>query len=280
MCFRYGRASQILDLSGAREKTGSGQLTEDPRHGDCQKERTLAKKPGPGRCVHCLQEFDIRNWDHVLPRSWYPSSTPENMEKWQIPTCKKCNSELGIIEEELLVMLALTVTPYTHRSSGIYERALRSIDESLGKDQRDRRARKARRDRVTGMMLHGLDIPNDGIYPNLGERWNRPISEQVALTIPAEHIRRFCEKIVRGVVFIESGTLICDPFGVEFFALDDQGDNPIRDILEQHGRRYVRGPGLEILRVVPPDEPRASIFKITIFGEFVMYATVMPRHTE
>ena len=243
--------------------------------GVSHQELKLAKKPGPGTCVHCLGEFDVRNWDHVLPRSWYPTSTPQNLHKWQIPTCKKCNSDYGKLEEELLVMLALTVTPRTEKSSGIYERALRSIDQSAGKDQRDKRARKARLEKIKQTMLEGREIPNEGIYPGLGERWNRTPEDQTAIMIPEAHIRKFCEKIVRGITFIESHDFIKPPFQIDFYALDEDGANPIKDILERHGTRYVRGPGFEVIRVVPADEPRASIFKITIFGEFVMYAMVM-----
>lgn len=237
----------------------------------------MAKKPGPGICVHCLREFDVRNWDHVLPRSWYPNATPQNLHKWQIPTCKKCNSDYGVLEEELLVMLALCVTPRTQNSAGIYERALRSINPSVGKDQRDKRARQARLGKIKQILIRGEDIPSDGIYPGLGERWNRERDEQIAVRIPEAHIRKFCEKIVRGITFVETKRFIRSPFQIDFYALDEDGARPIKDILDRHGVRYVRGPGFEVIRVIPFDEPLASIFKITIFGEFVMYATVMPQ---
>jgi hypothetical protein len=196
------------------------------------------------------------------------------MEKWKVPTCKKCNSDYGRLEEELFVMLAMTVDPTNHGSSGIYQRALRSIDESQGKGKRDRLARRSLQQRVLKSMLHGDQIPNEGIYPGLGERWNRPREEQVALLVPAAHIRRLCEKIVRGVTYIENGMLIEPPFSVEFYALGESGAEPIKQILDRHGTVYTRGPGFEVIRVVPHDESRASMFKITVFGEFVMYAFV------
>jgi hypothetical protein len=234
----------------------------------------MARKPGPGKCVHCLDEFQIRNWDHVFPRSWYPNSTPLNLEKWQIPTCKKCNSDYGKLEEELFVILAMTVTPNTEASSGIYERALRSVDESLGRGKRDRLARRARKQKVLQSLLRGDEIPNEGIYPGLGERWDRPREDQVAFLIPADYIRRFCEKIVRGITYRESKSFIESPFSVEFYPLNDSGAEPIKRALDRHGAAYARGPGFEVIRDVPPDEPRTAIFKITIFGEFVMYAFV------
>jgi hypothetical protein len=44
-----------------------------------------------GKCVHCLQDPVELTWDHVLPVSWYPTTTPPNLEKWQIPSCWPCN---------------------------------------------------------------------------------------------------------------------------------------------------------------------------------------------
>lgn len=174
----------------------------------------------------------------------------------------------------MLVMLAMTVTPNTDKSSGIYERALRSIDETAGRDQRDRRARKARMARVTASMIRGPNIPTEGIYPGLGDRWGIPADERVALVIPAGHIRKFCEKIVRGIYYIESGDFIAPPFEIDFYALDDAGAEPVKEMLDAHGKKYVRGPGFEVVRVAPVDEQMASIFQITIFGEFRMYAVV------
>lgn len=235
----------------------------------------MARKPGSGKCVHCLGDFQIRNWDHVLPRSWYPNSTPPNLEKWQVPSCKKCNSDYGKLEEELFVMLAMTVTPNSEASSGIFERALRSVDPSQGRDKRDRKSRQARKQKVLQSLLHGNEIPNEGIYPGLAERWHRAREDQVALLVPADYIRRFCEKIVKGITYRESNTFIEPPFSIEFYALDEGEAEPIKTMLDRHGSIYTRGPGFEVVRVVPPDEPRAAIFRIKLFGEFVMYASVL-----
>ncbi len=175
-----------------------------------------------------------------------------------------------------MVLLSFAVEPRTPASSGIYERAMRSIDESKGRGKRDRLARRARKERIMEYLTFGHDIPEQGIYPYLGERWGRPKSEQVAVRLPAKHIERLCEKIVRGIHYLEHQELIEPPFEIQFFALDDEGAKPIRDLLEQHGKRYTRGPGFEVIRIVPVDEPKASMQEIRIFGEFVMFAVVEP----
>jgi hypothetical protein len=51
----------------------------------------MAKKLGSGKCVHCFKDVEGRNSDHVFPASWYPDSTPPDLEKRQIPSCIPCN---------------------------------------------------------------------------------------------------------------------------------------------------------------------------------------------
>ena len=59
----------------------------------------------------CLaDEVEITS-DHVFPRSWYPDTTPANLEKWQMPSCRQCNADFGRMEEDLLLVLALCADP-------------------------------------------------------------------------------------------------------------------------------------------------------------------------
>ena len=60
----------------------------------------MAKVFKPCKCVHCLRYCDSPTSDHVFPKSWYPDTTPQNMEKWQIPSCENCNTEYSKIENE------------------------------------------------------------------------------------------------------------------------------------------------------------------------------------
>lgn len=48
----------------------------------------MLKKFSNTRCVYCLKHFEELTSDHVLPRAWYPDNVPENIEKWQVPSCK------------------------------------------------------------------------------------------------------------------------------------------------------------------------------------------------
>lgn len=105
----------------------------------------MARKPPSGICVHCLKMAQKRNWDHVFPQGWYPDTTPQNLEKWKIPTCKNCNDEYGKIEDELGIILSACVDPTSSQASGIWKKTLRALDPSQGKNERDRNARDSKR---------------------------------------------------------------------------------------------------------------------------------------
>ncbi|WP_200255411.1 hypothetical protein [Thiococcus pfennigii] len=101
----------------------------------------MARKPGPGICVHCLKEVQKRNWDHVFPRGWYPDTTPQNLEKWKIPTCKNCNDEYGRMEDDLGIILSTSIDPKSAKAAGVWKKTLRALDPSQGKTNKDRKAR-------------------------------------------------------------------------------------------------------------------------------------------
>ena len=174
-------------------------------------------KHGPGKCVHCLRDVRVRISDHVFPASWYPDTTPANLEKWQVPSCVECNRELGAIENRLLVSLVHFLDPHDPGSSGLYEKARRAIDPAAGKNHKDRARRLARGERLLRDSRVGKDIPTEGVYPGLGERWERPEHEKMALLVPAEGLRRLTEKIVRGIVFKEDDRYVERPMKLRSF---------------------------------------------------------------
>lgn len=235
----------------------------------------MARKPGPGICVHCLREVPKRNWDHVFPQGWYPDTTPENLEKWKIPSCKRCNDEYGRIEEDLGILLSACVNPGSAQASGIWKKTLRALDPSHGRTGKDRKARERKKQKLLGMIRKGDEIPDHGIYPGLGERWGRPRHEQAALLVPARHLQKLAEKVVKGLAFIEDGQLVDANTEIEHHVVSEEGAKPIEEALERFGKVHSRGPGIAVVRAVTPDDGISALYKITVWGEFVMYVSVL-----
>jgi hypothetical protein len=235
-------------------------------------ELTLAKRPKPGVCVHCLQEGE-RNWDHVFPSSWYPDPSRANEARWKIPSCIRCNSAYGRLEEDFLRRVALCLDPNNPASQGVIARAMRGMEPLSAKSPNDANARATVRQRILADIMKDEEIPREATYPGMGERWGRPIDEQVAIAIPTEYVQRMVEKIVRGLFYIEDKRLIEPEFEIEHLPVHEEPARALRDALDRYGKTHARPPGLIVRRAVAEDDV-SSIFEILLWGQFRAFATV------
>lgn len=234
----------------------------------------MAKRPPPGRCVHCLGWFDDLTWDHVFPSGWYPDTTPAALEKWKIPSCSPCNAVHAKGEGDLLVRLGLCIDPDDPSNAGIVEKALRALSAGAARDASDARAREAYRQKILKQALEGEAIPRQGIYPGFGPPAGAGANEQVAVLISANALHRLTEKIVRGITYLHDGRLIELPYKIEFCALDDNGARPLREMLQRYGQDFQRGPGITVRRAVPHDEPFSAVYEIEIWRRLKTFAFV------
>jgi len=183
---------------------------------------------------------------------------------------------MGKIESEFLSRVGLCLDPFDSASQDIVQKALKAMRPSAAKNNRDRQARTALRQRVLEELLQGSQIPKIGVYPGMGNRWGGPMEEQVAVRISAESLHRLTEKIVRGIFYVEDKQFIEPPYVIEFFALDSDGAKPIQELLDRLGRVYAREPGIIVHRAVLLDDGISSLFEIEFWRQFKMYASVMP----
>lgn len=234
-----------------------------------------AKKPKEARkCIHCLVITSDWNWDHVFPREWYPESTPQNLEKWQVPSCVSCNSDYGRLENDLMIRVGLCLDPKDPKSFGIPQKAIRAISPRYGRDPKDRAARLAKRKEVLGDSVPGKDIPDNAIYPGFENRWGQPKSQAMPVNIPAKSIRKLSEKIIKGIFLLEDKKYVEPPFKISFFAVHEAAAGPVKELLAKFGRVYAREPGIVVHRAVAPEDGLSSVYFIEIWGQFRMYGAV------
>ncbi len=233
--------------------------------------------PPAGRCVHCLIFHDKLTWDHVFPEAWYPNSTPENLERWKIPSCESCNAAHGRSENELMLRIGLCLDPESTDSAGVVPRALRAIDPAAGRNERDTAVRTGKRRRLLAQTESILSrgMPRESIYPGFGPVPGLATNEHIPVALPKRSIEQIVEKIVRGLTYIEDRKFIEPTHVIESHVLREDAACDIRQMLSQFGKSYVREPGLRVERAVTPDDGVSSFYRIEIWGRFVVYASVV-----
>jgi hypothetical protein len=237
----------------------------------------MPRRPSPGKCVHCLKDFEALTWDHVLPESWYPEGTIEK-EKWQVPSCKPCNNRLGKIEENLLIKLGLCLDPRDLKSLGIPDRVLRSLNPSFGRNDRDRKHRLAKREKVIREVKIFQGLPQEGIFPNFGPLPDQEYQEYPAVMLEEDEINQFSEKIVRGIAYISDNLFIDESYEIKPYVLDEQKAVELKKLVESTAVIFDRRPGLVVKRSLVEKDKVAGIYLIEIWERFRMYTIVAPKN--
>jgi hypothetical protein len=220
--------------------------------------------------VHCLREAE-RTWDHLFPVSWYPDSTPDNLERWKFPSCLECNGSYGRLEDDLLLRFGLCVDPATAEASGISERVRRSFDPSAARDDSDRAAREARLRKVVAEIEFAKSIPfqAENVLPGFGPRYG---AEPTPITLDRRDIHRYCEKVARGLTYLRQGLFLDSPV-FDFF--EDPGRGEVMEqLLVRFGEQFDRGPGVQVRYAPASDRPLTSLWSIVLWGTFRVWGAV------
>jgi hypothetical protein len=190
------------------------------------------------------------------------------MEKWKVPSCPRCNSEYGRLEERLLHRLGMSALGEVAGSEGIRDRAMRAIQPELGMDDRDRRCRDGLRQKIHGEVRPLSKLTNSRFLIGFGPEQPSLIGSCGSIEISETDFVRFSTKLVRGFTWYmnsdesEDKRFISPEYEIRVFL-----DEPIQMaafvvLTSTYGQVYHVGPGLRITRRVTPDDPLAARFII------------------
>jgi hypothetical protein len=233
-------------------------------------------KAGPGHCVHCGAYCGTRTWDHVFPVSWYPNTTPANLERWKIPACESCNREYGHLEQDLLLRAGLSLDPRTLEASGIPAKALLAMDPAQAKNEKDRCAREARRQRIFSETFVVGPEHWQAILPGFG--WC-PGSPPIGIPVTAKSLERLVEKVARGLTYVHAGRLVTQDYRITM-EVDPRYGAFADELLKRFGRRYDQGPGVTVAHAIAYDDTGASIFSFVLWGSLQLWGAVQRRRAE
>jgi hypothetical protein len=107
--------------------------------------------------------------------------------------------------------------------------------------------------------------------PGLGERWGRPIEQQLAIAIPDDSFPAITEKIVRGLAYREDDEFIEPPQKIECRLATEEGLEYVKDLLAKYGKEFKREPGLVVRRA---RSAAGDLYEITFWDQFKTYAIV------
>jgi hypothetical protein len=164
------------------------------------------------------------------------------MEKWQIPSCVVCNDRYGKLERDLIGRLGLVLDASNAGSAGLAEKALRVINPDAAKSEGDAAARDARAKKILRETYKGEELKGKNVVPGLGERWDRPLEEQLGISIPERSLPAMTEKIVRGITFREDAAFIEPDQEIKCFLVKDEDVKDVKEMLDRAGKEFKREP--------------------------------------
>lgn len=236
----------------------------------------MAKISKAGRCVHCLKEVDKITADHILPRAWYPKSD-DTGKKITAPSCLECNRELGIIEEQLLTVLGLCLDPQSEMSTGIPERVLRSLNPEYAKDEKDKNARKQKRQGILSRIKVTDVPPISGILPGFGVQEGLDYSTYAMIECDSKLVERFCIKEVRCLAHYLYSRYITEEYAIEPVIPTDKKVPGMRWELGEGEEVVNLGDSYIVKRWEVREDPICGYYSIEIWRQLFFIVSVLPK---
>ena len=249
------------------------------------------------RCVHCLVELTkppksgvltdtSATLDHVFPKQWFPESTPQNLNRWTVPACHKCNCELGGIEKVLLSRMVLCLDLTKPELMALYQKVRKGLALNLSDQERKQidpaelKVREADKKKVIGDIKLWDELGPEGkksLFPGLGP-WQTSAPEHT-LTFKQEDIVREAEKMVRGCEWKIAERLVEPPYTVRVhFVHEHDVPDGIWKIVEKSAKTYSIGSYFRVQRAVAGDEPLTVFYRIEFWGSVRVYAFIDKEH--
>ncbi len=222
------------------------------------------------KCVHCRTELTDITVDHVFPDRWFPDSTPLNIQRWTVPSCKKCNSDFGALEERLRAYIIPSIEEGKKEISGLREKVYRSfgidLKDNLETEELDKRRNLAKK---TYNQLKPVSSVAT-FYPGFGPTERYSLEKQHAIEIPDDLLTKIFEKIVRGAEYVLNEKRIVEPpFEVSVFIGEDILKFEVLKI--DFNKTENLGPGFRIQRLAGNE---SVLYKIVIWGRLVGYGSI------
>jgi hypothetical protein len=235
----------------------------------------MVKENPPERCVYCLEPGDRFESEHVIAKSWYPSSKPQNVELPKVPACSTCNRTLGAAETYVRERLGFMIDPWIEGGEGLGERSFRAIDPSAADDVREKERRKAKQERLGESLSLRRDIALKSTLPNVGRI--EPDEEGFFLvsTLAEAALGKVIKKWVRGFAYYLEGRYLDDAYVVQ--AKEIGQENSFVLLGGWWAKPFRVGNGVIVERKISPEDPVLGLYVFTLWGRMKLLGGVVTK---
>jgi hypothetical protein len=154
------------------------------------------------------------------------------------------------------------------------------MNPARGRNDRDRRARAARRQQLARQSFSADAVPQHAVLPGLGPAASVPLADQVATLVAADDLQAFVEKLVRGLAYLQCHLLIGLEYEIGMQLLTPQDFHIFTDELDRFAVAVDRGPGIRARVARVPDDPISSMYEFTIWERLTVFAYVRRQDTQ
>lgn len=232
----------------------------------------MAKKIKSGKCVHCLQHSDDITYDHAFPVFWYPSDTPERVQRARVPSCYSCNNRLGAIEQEVGILMWACIDPSKPQARGLRQKVMEHF--GIGANNLTPKE-KVIREKLKKKFLERMYPYNSSMkpFPGFGPHKNFSIKKQRAIDIPTDKLYIVAEKVIRALEYRQGGRYIETPYKLEIFPAIRESELPTLVSMIEKLPVNQHGPGFEIRRAATTDGEEI-LYRIEFWGTWILYGFI------
>lgn len=231
-------------------------------------------KSKSGTCIYCLEHSDTITIDHVIPRSWFPDSTPLNQEKWKAPCCKDCNNRYSKIEKNLLERIGLCLDPNDEVTKGIPQKALRALKASFGKNKKDSKSRARKGESIKSKLYQIKGDSLQGVLPHFGPKQGMEIENPATVDISELELKEIGKKLVRGMLYVTGEYYVGPEYRVECYINTEEGNRFFEELYGKRGVTHELAPGIEAV-IWQSDKPPSSLFRFKIWNRLILHGSVI-----
>ncbi len=252
-----------------------GQESANTKLTDRSSQRAPRTRRAATVCIHCLNPAG-ETGDHVFPKSWYPDTTPEDIQRPMAPSCGPCNNEFGKHENYLLARLGLATDPTKEEASGVSKKALRSYGVGVADAKLSPRERGIREQQRKALLKEAALLSSSAggrpVFPGLGPH-EGVLGPQLPLSFKRDRLLLVCRKIIRGLEYVLGARYLKTPYVLEVFFVERGHLSSFPVGTEPATSHY--GPGLEVSRSVAADDPASVFYQIVIWGTLFVHGTIL-----